>query len=100
MNDQTVMIILGIILIAFQVIFVLIKKGREVKIERDITDMKNTLKQLYDWHNKSDDSGRLLWYFPRDWVDTQKEIVEACQQITITQKSIVKILEKMETRIN
>ncbi len=97
MSDQILVIIFGSIFVVFQIIFALVKKG---KIEREVTEIRNTLKQLYDWHNKSDDSGRLLWYLPRDWVETQKEIVEACQQITITQKSIVKILEKMEMRIN
>ena len=99
MSDQILIIIFGMIFVVFQIIYALLKGRKDVKFERDIAEIKsivkeelNKLEQLYSWHNKSDDDGRLQWYLPHSWIDIQRDIADTCQ-------SSLKILEKLEDKL-
>jgi len=70
--------------------------------------------RLFDMHNKTDESGRPVWYVPAELAETQsiladliRGISENQREISETQKSIsemqrktVDILEKIERRLD
>lgn len=62
------------------------------------------LMRLDDAHAKYDSDGTPLWYVPRSWIKTQKEISKTLDQITQTlstiagtQKAIVRTLDRLES---
>jgi hypothetical protein len=75
------------------------KKESGTMAER-IATIEGQTSKLTDLHDRYDADGVPLWYVPRSWFDTQKEIVQTMNQIANTQESIVKILDKMETKID
>ena len=61
------------------------------------------VQDLLNMHNVKDNDGTPIWYVPRSWAETQKNISDSQQQIVMslqsisgTQKSIAKTLERME----
>ena len=51
--------------------------------------------KIYDMHNRYDADGTPIWYVPRSWVSTQKEILEAVQSISHTQEKLAEMMERM-----
>ena len=71
------------------------------------TEEHEYLKDLYDMHNHTDDSGRPLWYFPVESIRQNEKIIEALQKITEVQnasmyiaKDVIKMLDRIEIRVN
>lgn len=56
------------------------------------------LKVLYDLHNVKDIDGMPIWYVPRSWAVTQKEVVDKLQVITETQSKMLVIIERLERK--
>lgn len=61
------------------------------------------LMRLDDSHDRYDQDGTPLWYFPRSWsevlqniVKTQHEIAEKLGNITSAQKALLKTVERLE----
>ena len=50
---------------------------------------------LDDMHNKYDEDGTPLWYVPRSWVDTQNHISVSLRDMSHTQESMSKVMEKL-----
>jgi len=57
------------------------------------------LKVLFDLHSRYDTAGVPLWYVPRSWDETQKEIVEKLYRIGETQNKTLDIIERLERRL-
>lgn len=57
------------------------------------------LRELYDLHSRVDPDGVPLWYVPRGWAETQKDIVERLQRITETEYKMLGIIERLERRL-
>ena len=58
----------------------------------------NTAKTL-DMHNRYDADGTPLWYVPRSWADTQKDVVDQLRIITETNMKMLGIIERLERRL-
>lgn len=57
------------------------------------------LKSLYDLHTHYDMDGVPLWYVPRSWADTQKEIADKLCMLSETQNKTLDIIERLERRL-
>ena len=79
-------------------------KKEEAAIARESLSIKidkiaeNTSKTL-DMHNRYDSDGTPLWYVPRSWSETQKEIVDQLRIITETNMKMLGIIERLERRL-
>ncbi len=66
-----------------------------------LTDRQSEqLKLLYDQHNVKDSDGMPLWYVPRSWAETQKEIVSELRSLAETQHKTLDIIERLEKRLD
>lgn len=55
-----------------------------------LTDkQKHQLQTLYDLHYRFDDNGAPLWYIPRSWGDTQKDIAKLLETVVHIQDTIM-----------
>lgn len=59
-------------------------------------NIEDTVIRTLDMHEKFDSNGTPIWYVPRTWAETQKEIVNVCHEISMTQKMIANTLERIE----
>jgi len=82
----------------------LLKKTEEENENKE--QQHNWIQQLYQQHSKVDTDGIPLWYFPRSFIETQKEIVSILLNIssqmdksTYVLDSLLKRLEEIERRI-
>ena len=57
------------------------------------------LNELYVLHTRVDRDGTPLWYFPRSWAETQKEIVDKLQSMANINYKMRAIIEGLEKRI-
>lgn len=71
------------------------------------SEESHQLKELYDMHMQKDDSGRPLWYFPVEMSKQSERILDCLQKISLSQndtaniqKSTIKILERMEGKLD
>jgi uncharacterized protein YaaN involved in tellurite resistance len=62
-------------------------------------DQNSMLKELYDLHSKTDADGIPLHYFPRSFIETQKDIVEVLQEISSHQEKTTYLLESLMKKI-
>jgi len=63
-----------------------------------IREIQSKTELLYKMHDVRDEDGSPLWYVPRSWSKTQREVVEICQSISATQHNIANALERLERR--
>ena len=54
--------------------------------------------ELYKMHARYDDDGLPLWYVPRSWAESQKEIVQALRTVAEDQRRIAEVLDKLDQR--
>lgn len=71
-------------------------EDRLLNIEEAVEETRAKSKLIYDMHNKYDVDGTPIWYVPRSWAETQKEIIDTCHQISTTQQSIAETLKRLE----
>jgi len=57
------------------------------------------LKTLYDLHTHYDMDGVPLWYVPRSWAETQKEVTDKLYAMGETQNKTLSIIERLERRL-
>ena len=82
------------------IIRMLISKFVEKDKDYLTTEQHLMLKALYDLHSHYDKDGVPLWYVPRSWADTQKEIVTELRMVTEIQKKTLDIIERLERRLD
>lgn len=58
------------------------------------------IKSLYDLHTHYDMDGVPLWYVPRSWAGTQKDIVAELRMLSEIQKKTLDIIERLERRLD
>jgi len=56
---------------------------------------RSWLKYLYDIHEKTDRDGIPLCYFPRSYIESQKEMIKVLNNISIWQEKMTYILENL-----
>jgi chromosome segregation ATPase len=57
------------------------------------------LRELHAWHSRVDGDGTPLWYVPRSWAETQKEIADKLQSMTNINYKMLNIIERLERRL-
>lgn len=82
--------IVSIILGSYKLIEILIKKIQNGNVnnkksvtitEQEKTEFREYLKSLYDWHDKTDNDGRRMWYVPKSYFDKQDKILNMIENI-------------------
>jgi hypothetical protein len=70
-------------------------------------DQHNMLKDLLELHSKTDSDGIPLHYFPRSFIETQKDIVDVLSEISSHQEkttylleSLIKKIERVEDKVS
>ena len=89
-----------------KVVFDFMKEKRDKNgLQKKIENIEDSVKRTFDLHNHFDNDGVPLWFVPRSWADIQKDISESQRAITLTlqeisntQKSIAKTLERIEAK--
>ena len=61
---------------------------------------KELNQKLWDLHNRFDEDGMPLWYVPRSWSKAQDKIMDACLEISQTQKSIASTLKAISKKMD
>ncbi len=77
-------------------------KAVYIKIEDKPTlneEQNRMLRDLLDLHSRTDADGIPLHYFPRSFIEAQKEIVEVLQEISSHQEKTTYILEALNRNI-
>jgi hypothetical protein len=57
------------------------------------------LKNLHNLHDKTDKDGIPLWYVPRSFIDTQKEVIQILSNISKLQEKTTYVLESILKKI-
>jgi hypothetical protein len=57
------------------------------------------LRTLYEMHMKFDNDGTPIWYVPRSWNETMKDIVDKLYKVTETQNKTLALIERLERRV-
>ena len=78
----------------------LVGKLADNKEEKLTPEQHNMLKSLYDLHMRYDSDGTPIWYVPRSWNETQKEIAEKLYGVSETQNKTLSIIERLEKRLD
>lgn len=61
-----------------------------------LTDKQaSQLNELHALHSRVDSNGTPLWYVPRSWADTQRELADKLQKITEVQFKTLMLLENI-----
>jgi hypothetical protein len=63
-------------------------------------EQNNMLKDLIDLHSKTDSDGIPLHYFPRSFIETQKDIVDVLSEISSHQEKTTYLLESLIKKID
>lgn len=63
-----------------------------------VSEQERQLHELYELHHRFDDDGAPLWYVPRSWGETQKEIAKSLENVSHMQGSIVE-MQKTQTEV-
>jgi uncharacterized membrane-anchored protein YitT (DUF2179 family) len=63
-------------------------------------EQNNMLKDILDLHSKTDVDGIPLHYFPRSFIETQKDIVEVLSEISSHQEKTTYLLESLIKKID
>ena len=92
-----VAVVLGLVeIIKWLIEFILKKANPETMAEKvKLQNIELLCVKMHEMHNKYDADGTPIWYVPRSWVSTQKEILEAVQSISHTQEKLAETMERM-----
>jgi len=106
MNEYLLAGMFGVIMALIEVVKYLIQKREEKSpngckkpCEIPLQKMERKIDDLHAWHNAKDSEGYPLFYVPRGWSETQKDVVEKLQSITLVLNNIIHILETLERRV-
>lgn len=56
------------------------------------------LRTLYEMHMKFDNDGTPIWYVPRSWAETNRDIVEKLYMVSETQNKTLALIERIDRR--
>lgn len=80
-----------------------LKKEEDTKIQelmlQKLEKIGEETSKTLDMHSRYDADGTPLWYVPRSWANTQKEIVDRLHGITEMNMKMLGIIERLERRI-
>ena len=69
------------------------------KHSESLAILRKESNDLHTWHDRRDADGRMLWYVPQTFHDSQEKVLDALRDISYTQKETVKILERIVTKL-
>ena len=73
-------------------------KNQELLLQK-LDKIAEETSRLDEMHARFDLDGTPLWYVPRSWADTQKEIVDRLHVISEMNMKMLGIIERLERRI-
>lgn len=62
-------------------------------------EQKEQIRRLYDLHCNFDNDGVPLWFIPRSWIETQKEMAELMKDISQSQGSMAEVMQTLLERL-
>jgi hypothetical protein len=65
---------------------------------KEIEEIRDKTVLVHNIVTKTDNDGSPLIFVPRSWGSTQKEIADVCRMIASTQKSMLKIMDRIDER--
>jgi hypothetical protein len=77
----------------------LVKRNEAEKVCLLSSENQKKLDDLHEWHKKTDDEGRLLWYVPKHLHVEQEKIVEMLRGISKNQETTARLLGELIDRI-
>jgi len=77
------------------VIYPICEKNRDM-----LTNMSNKVDKLYEMHDRVDSDGTPLWYIPRSFSNTQKDIVKLQHDMIEKMAVITRLLDRIELRMS
>lgn len=69
-------------------------------MQNNLVDITRDSKKMVEMHSMYDGDGTPIWYVPRSWAETQKEIAERLQAITEVNMKMLGIIERLENRLD
>ena len=102
MNECLLASLIGVIMALIELVKYQIGVKREVKppAEKDRQDIVKKIEDLHTWHNAKDSDGYPLWYVPRSFVDSQKEIACKLHEISTLLNHSIHVVEAIEKRLD
>jgi len=103
---------IAVILVLFKVFDYFTKKKLDTellkiieKVYKKMAEIEDQTKETFKLHNRYDEDGIPLWYFPRSYGETQSKVVAILQEISNTlraisdsQANITEILKELNKR--
>jgi len=67
------------------------------EIRRNVEELHDAVKDLYQWHNKEDDEGVKIWYVRKSLEDNIKRLPTTLEKQKEVLESLVKIFDQIQT---
>jgi len=104
MSESILIAIIGITVILAEGLIGIMKSLITKFTEKDkkyLTDDEHQmLARLDELHSRYDSDGTPLWYVPRSWAETQKEIAETQREVVSKLHNITVIIDRLEKRLS
>ena len=104
-NVTTIGALIFVVLGLFEIVKTLVGKAIPNKsalhfngFRKDLSDIRTKIDRLDDLHSPKDSDGVPLWYIPRSWGDTQKEIANCLIGVAENQRRTLEIIERIEAK--
>ena len=102
MNEYLLASLIGVIMALIELVKYQIKTRKDAKTpaDKERQDIVKKIEDLHTWHGARDIDGYPLWYVPRSFVDSQKEIVEKLHEISTLLNHSIHVVEAIEKRLD
>ncbi len=81
-------------------VFVKVEEKLDTLGDCGLTEQQaSELHELHVLHDRFDADGSPIWYVPRSWAETQKEIVDKLQNLANINYKMLGIIERLEQRL-
>lgn len=74
--------------------------NKNINLSTALTQQQShQLQSLHDMHSRYDDDGVPMWFVPRSWGETQKEVAKSLEKVVNINEQQTKILDKIIEKI-
>ena len=105
-SSETIYILAALYMLIETIKFLALRMGKSNGSHFSIDD-KHRISEMYEWHKKTDETGRPLWYAPHGLHEALEKMMEILRQITELQreqaryqKDSARILERIIDRLD
>lgn len=112
LNDKVLLMLLTLVFLVLQFIYQAWNKSQTNNVIKAIGESVKSfdphvergrktlgiLKDLKGMHDVRDDDGRPMWYMPREFIETQRELVSLMHSQTSNERAMLRMVEKMDIR--